>query len=215
MVITCLYSCRKDEIEPNRIPAGPEYFNMKAGSYAIYSVYEVLYDDFTNSTDTLIYQIKEHNESVFKDLKGRNAMRIDRYKRQSDSAEWVYMHTWYAATDQQSAERVEDNSRFIKLSFPMNPEAVWDANSHNASGPNNVYYGIINKSFQLDTVRYPSTVSVEGITVKNSGKERAYKEVYAKNIGLVYQYYVNIDADITGKLLRGVRRNMKLIAYAD
>lgn len=208
-------SCKKDVYETGRTPGGPEYFNMKTGSWSVYSVYEVLYDDFTNSTDTLIYQLKEHNESQYKDNLGRNAMRIDRYIRSKDSTPWQYLNTWYASADKYSAERVEDNSRIIKLSFPLSEEAVWDANALNSGSSSMVFYGLINRPYTLDSTRFASVVSVEGSNYSSSGKERAFREIYAKGIGLIYRNYVQIDTDITGKLKRGIRQNLKLIQHAD
>ena len=206
-----LIACRKDESEQGRRSADKQYFNQQAGAYSVFNVIEVVYDDFANTIDTLEYQLMELNESVFKDNLGRQAMRIERYKRNSDTSDWNYINTWYSVSDEQMAERVEDNKRFIKLSFPISIDAVWNANSLNMDNVNNVYYGMLHRTFKQDTFTFDSVVSVESASVNNAFRERAYKEIYAKNIGLVYRNFVYIDK--LGLLLRGSRIRYQLIRH--
>ncbi|MEZ4805139.1 MAG: hypothetical protein R2852_06570 [Bacteroidia bacterium] len=209
--ILLFLSCRKDEYENNYTPIGREYSNLDLNSHFIYNVTEVVYDDFTNSIDTSEYQIKEYNESTFKDNLGRDAVRIDRYKRNNDTADWIYENTWYAVNDVQKYERVENNIRYLKLSFPITIDAVWNSNSLNMENVNTVYYGMMHRPYTLDTFSFDSVVSVETNPIINGFRERAYKEIYAKNIGLIYKNYVYIDK--AGLLQKGIRRTYKLIEY--
>lgn len=210
-ILITLFACRKDESETARRSSDKLYFNQKAGAYSVYKVTEVVYDDFANTIDTTEYQLKELNESQFKDNLGRYATRIERYRRSSDTADWTYINTWYAVADEQMAERVEDNKRFIKLSFPITTDAVWNANSLNMDNVNNVYYGMLHRAYKQDTFTFDSVVSVESGTINNAFRERAYKEIYAKNIGLVFRNYVYIDK--LGLLLRGSRIRYQLIRH--
>lgn len=204
-IFICLLiaGCKKDEYELNYNSFDRMYFNQKLSAYSIYDVEEIIYDDFSNSVDTFYYQLKEHNESVFSDNLGRKAMRIDRYRSDGDTNVWTYLNTWYAVSDSLMVERVEDNKRLIKLSFPITNEAVWNSNALNMDNINNVFYGLRHQKYKLDAFQFDSAVSVESNTIINSFRERAFKEVYAKNIGLVYKYYVYIDK--VGNQMRGVR----------
>ena len=63
----------------------------------------------------------EVNESEFKDNMGRVALKIDRYKRNSDTSLWKYQYSCYTVSDKNMVERVEDNKRFIKfISYTVN-----------------------------------------------------------------------------------------------
>jgi len=210
-IVLTLFACRKDEYDTVRRSSDNRYFNQKSGAYSIYSVFEVVYDDFANTIDTSEYQLMEKNEAQFKDNLGRYATRIERYRRSNDTAEWTYINTWYSVSDEQMAERVEDNKRFIKLSFPITIDAVWNANSLNMDNVNNVYYGMMHRAYKQDTFTFDSVVSVESGTINNAFRERAYKEIYAKNIGLVFRNYVYIDK--LGLLLRGSRIRYQLIRH--
>ena len=187
------------------------YISSKIGSYSDYAVQEIIYDDFKNTIDTFNYQIKEVNESTFKDNLGRNSIRIDRYKRNHDSINWDYLNTWYTSVDAHSIERIENNIRKIIISFPITNDAVWNSNEFNMEYVNNVFYTSLHKPYTLNSTKHDSSITIESVLVSNSVKERAYKEVYIKNIGLVYKNIVFIDK--IGNLQRGRRLNFKLIRH--
>jgi hypothetical protein len=184
---------------------------MDTGISNIYQVNEIIFNDFTNTSDTFNYQLREFNESVFTDNLGRRAMRIDRHTRKSDTSDWKYLNTWYAVVNPEMVERVEDNKRLIKLSFPISNDAVWNANSLNTDNPNNVFYGLMHQSYKLDTFSFDSAVSVRSTPRLNSSTERAFEEVYAKNIGLVYKNHVQVDR--SGSVRRGFKLKYRLIKY--
>jgi hypothetical protein len=211
VLILVFLSCKKDEYDNTYTPIGREYSNLEINTHFIYAVTEIVYDDFTNSIDTSDYQIKEYNESTFKDNLGREAVRVDRYKRNNDTADWIYQNTWYGVNDVQKFERVEDNIRYLKLSFPITIDAVWNSNSLNMENINTVYYGLMHRPYKLDTFSFDSVVSVETNPILNSFRERAYKEIYAKHIGMIYKNYVYIDK--VGLLQKGIRISYKLIGY--
>lgn len=160
-----------------------------------YSVKEIIFDDFTNSVDTFYYELKEVYDSKFLDNLNRESIKIDRYKRNNSNELWKYQNTWYSTNDNSKAERVENNKRYVKLSFPISIDAVWNLNSLNIDNAINVYYGFIHRKFQLDAFKFDSAVSVESPSINNTYSERKYREIYAKNIGLVYKNQISIEKD--------------------
>ncbi len=207
-----LVNCRKDEYDTVHKPVGKEYFNGNTGHYAIYLVNEIIFNDFNNTSDTLNYQLRELNESVFKDNLGRPAVRIDRHVRASDTSSWTYLNTWYAVLDQAMLERVEENKRLVKLSFPISNEAVWNANAYNADNANNVFYGLMHQRYQINTFSFDSAVSVKNTPRINSTTERVFEEVYAKHVGLVYKNHVHVDKS-PGPVLRGFKIKYRLYKH--
>src|ERR1700757_476515 len=71
--------CKKDH--PVTADAGYSYFPNNIGHYCIYDVDSTVYDDFNHDTLNYKYQVKEVIESYYTDNEGRQAMRIERYKR--------------------------------------------------------------------------------------------------------------------------------------
>jgi hypothetical protein len=210
-ILLSLCTCRKDEYDTSYRPIDKQYFNFKVGAYFIYNVDEIKFDDFTNTSDTLHYQLRELNESVFKDNLGRDAIRVDRHTRSSDTSVWKYLNTWYAVQDPEMVERVEENKRFIKLSFPISNDAVWNANSLNTDNANNVFYGWMHQRYKLDTFVFDSAINVKSTPRTTSTSERAFEEVYAKHVGLVYKYQVQVDK--AGTLFRGYKLKYRLYQY--
>lgn len=176
-----------------------------------YQVEEIVYDDFKNSIDTLNYLLKEFNESIFIDNLGRKSIRIDRYKRDNDTLTWNYINTWYTSYDDHSIQRIEDNLRKTILSFPISFEAIWNTNEFNMDYVNNVFYTNLFQKYRINNFQFDSSITIESVTVSNSFKERAYKEVYAKGLGLVYKNVVFIDK--IGMLQRGKKTIYKLVHY--
>jgi hypothetical protein len=210
LTVLSLCACRKDEYEIYK-PVDKQYMNIKVGAYSIYDVNEIIFDAFNNTSDTMEYQLRELNESIFLDNLGREAIRIDRHVRSTDTSEWVYRNTWYAVADPAMLERVEDNKRLVKLSFPISIEAGWNANALNSDNANNVFYGLIHEKYKLGTFSFDSAVSVKNTPRFTSTSERAFEEVYAKNIGLVYKNHVQIDK--AGTVKRGFKIKYQLYKH--
>lgn len=204
-------ACKKDEFELHYQTVDKQYFSSLIGAYSIYDVHEVIYDDFTNTVDTFDYQVMEFNESHFRDNLDRDAIRVDRYRRPDDTTAWTYLNTWYAVVGSQMVERVEDNKRLVKLSFPISAEAAWNANSFNTDNANNVFYVLMHDKYKLDNFKFDSVVSVESTSRINLTVERVFKEVYAKGIGLVFRHHVNTDSG--GGLKRGFNITYTLYKY--
>lgn len=177
----------------------------------VYKVNEIVFDDFTNTSDTFNYQILEKNDTFFKDNLGRRAIKIDRYKRLSDTSLWKYLNSWYAVKASDMVERIEDNKRLVKLSFPVTEEAVWNSNAFNMDNANTVFYGFINQKYNLDTFRFKSALSVESTNINNENRERSFREIYVRGIGLVFKNQVMIDK--FGTQIRGFKIKYQLIRH--
>lgn len=210
--ILLLGACKKDAYEIYIRNTDEAYYNDSVGSLSVFDVNEVVFDDFSNSSDTFNYQIMEVNESEFKDNMGRVALKIDRYKRSSDTSLWKYQYSCYTVSDKNMVERVEDNKRFIKLSFPVTADAVWNSNAYNLDNAINVFYGAIDKPYNQDTFKFKKTISVESTIINNNFRERSFKEIYALGIGLVYKNQVAIERN--GSQWRGYKIRYKLIKHA-
>jgi hypothetical protein len=129
----CLFitSCKKDE--PVYVDAGYDYFPVKIGHTLIYDVDSIVYDDFFVPTriDTFRFQIREVIESQFTDNSGKPALRIERFKRTNDTLNWNIANVWVANLTATTAERVENNTRYLKLVFAARAGRTWDGNTYN------------------------------------------------------------------------------------
>lgn len=177
-----------------------DYFPMEEDYWIEYQVDSTVYDAFSGTVYTNTFQVREYFESAFLDNDDRPSMRIERSYRADPTEEWVLRDIWYATRTEQVAERLEENVRFIKMVFPAVEGTEWNGNSYiDFDAPNTDLdkYEDWNYTYTNLFGTYESNIAdlftdVTEITHIDSGTEIDYrysKEIYAKNVGLVYKEY--------------------------
>ena len=128
LIFMCLLfsSCKKDAPSDTTLNQGYNYFPGEVGSYIIYEVDSIAYDDKSHAPDTTRYLLKEVFASTFTDNSGRPTLRLERFIKMYndsipyDSLNWTGPRVWYANITSNTVEKVEENIRYIKLVFPTN-----------------------------------------------------------------------------------------------
>ncbi|MFH1321174.1 MAG: hypothetical protein ABII90_11040 [Bacteroidota bacterium] len=190
LFLCTLYSCKKDVAPP--IDMGYGYFPTEIGKWIIYDVDSTVYDGFYDTVITYQYQIKEVVESTFIDNQGRETQRIERYKRLNSSLQWIIKDVWFSNRTTSTAEKVEENVRFIKLTFPVNLGNSWDGNSFNTMDEWNYEYTEVDAPCTINTLLFDSTATVLQIYEENLIEKQYYLEKYAKNVGLIYKELIDV-----------------------
>jgi len=191
--ILLLNACKKDVFDRSKRENGTSYVNQTLDYHFLYQVQEIIYDDFFNKIDTFNYQILEINDTFFYDNLNQTVMRIERYKRNNDSALWNYHETVSSRIDNYKYERNENNTKKVKLSFPITFETIWNANTFNSNNNTLVFYNEINVRKNIDNNWYDSVLVIKSDPVFNSVGEKYYEEQYAKHIGLIYSNIIFIE----------------------
>lgn len=191
--ILLLNACKKDVFDHTKRENGTSYVNQTLDYHFLYQVQEIIYDDFFNKIDTFNYQILEINDTFFYDNLNQTVMRIERYKRNNDSALWNYHETVSSRIDNYKYERNENNTKKVKLSFPITFETIWNANTFNSNNNTLVFYNEINVRKNIDNNWYDSVLVIKSDPVFNSVGEKYYEEHYAKHIGLIYSNIIFIE----------------------
>ena len=151
-------SCKHEVEAPSDV--GYSFFPAKTGSWIIYDVDSTEYDGFTHTVKKYSFQLKEKVESVFQDNQNRETMRIERYIKENDSIGWVLRNVWISNLTNTTAERVEENLRFVKLTFPVAAGKTWDGNVYNTLGEQEYSMKNIDKPFSISGKTYDSTLTV-------------------------------------------------------
>ena len=107
---------------------------------------------------------------------------------------------------------MENNLRYVKLTNPVFNAKSWDGNSYNILNDWNYYYTDLNTKFENDTISYQSTFRVEKRDVKNVIQEQRAFEIFAENIGPVYEYYANFSLQ-SGEVNLGESKELILIKH--
>ncbi len=192
LIIIVFNSCRK-ETEIKQVDIGYKYFPLVAGNYIIYKVDSFYYNDFTFSIDTFNFDLKEKVTEIFKDNENRPTARIERFYRIDNTKEWTIKDVWYSNVTSSTAEKTEENQRFVKLIFPLTANAEWNGNRFNNLGSQEYKVTEINKPKLLNGISFDSTLTVLQMADSNLLEKKYAYEVYAKNVGLIYKRYIDIQ----------------------
>ncbi len=217
IMILAVASCKK-ETEILNFDLDYNYFPDDSGSFVIYKVDSVLYNNFNPSQlkRYSTYYLKEIINEQFVDNLGRTAKRVERYTTDSIGKPWRLYNVWYLVKSKNNIEKVEDNIRYIKLTFPIIKYNNWRGNKYVDTKPsfinlrfNSSYsfdwtYNLtgINENYNYTDISSNLSLSSDStITVLQAADSSLIQKVYsferyARNIGLVYKEFWRLDAQI-------------------
>jgi hypothetical protein len=184
-------SCKQDTLAP--VDVGYAYYPSNIGHWILYDVDSTYYDGFTHTVRNYTFKINEKVESSFYDNQNRLTQRLERYKQLSDSTSWFLKDVWISNITSTTAEKVEENIRFIKLVFPINSSQIWDGNALNSEGSMDYEYDNLFQPYTVNGVTYDSTVTVIENVDSNLISVKYMIEVYAKNVGLIFRRYKDVQ----------------------
>ena len=147
------------------------------------------------------------------DGQGNEAFRISRYKRLSDTLPWYFLEVWVAMRTSASAQRVEDNVRFIKLAFPINSHATWNGNAYNDLSEEDYSYSDFHISSTIGNIHFDSTVTVLQLYDDNLIHRIFKQEKYANHIGMVYKQKDSLNINGIGLVTNGIEFKETIQSY--
>ena len=182
-----------DNINSNLPPPqdGGKFFYPNVGQSVVYDVEDTQYE-LTGKFTVKTYQLKESIASTFKDLDGKEALRIERYRRENDSQKWMIDSIFTAKKEIDKALKTENNITYVKIYFPIKEGLKWDGNAYNSFGSDIYELKKANQTFQTNGQKFDNTFSVIQQNDSTLVDLKRRIEVYAENIGMVYQEKTNI-----------------------
>jgi hypothetical protein len=206
-IVATFFSCKKttESFKPLLVT---DIFTYQVGKTFIYRYDSTFTSNFGTTIATKSFIAKDSVESSFLDAIGNPSFRIYRYLTDTlQSAPWVFASTIVATINNNNLETVENNFRFIKMASPVNNNFSWKGNIYintQSQGPNYFYdnwdyrYSNLYQNFTVlkGTLDSTYTVLQQDIATPINFDASIYnekvfsKEVYAKNIGLVYKEFL-------------------------
>lgn len=224
IIVVTGFGCKDDEQTVNDI--GYTYFPTTIGHWVIYEVDSTVYDDFEHDTDYYRYQVKEVLESEFIDNSGRPSIRVERYKRwynpnlAYDSIPWYLSRVWAFTKTSSSAEKLEENERFIRLAFGIDEGKTWDGNAFNTIGEWRYKYKEVDVPLTINSISFDSTLTVEQKKDINWVNHKQYTERYARGVGMIEKNVIdvrdtalNIGVLVVDRIYSGVVYSIKVVDY--
>ena len=220
--LVLMFGCKKDSSESSSYGSPSDYYPLKVGSYHVYLVDSIYYNDVTMKAETYQFQIKEVLTETFYDQSNRLNYRMEKYYRyQNDSttfdqATWHFSHIWYVTTTTNSIERVEENVRFVSLTNPIKNNITWNGNAYNFKETWECVY----ENFEEAYLTYPNSVKVLQRDNENLIEKQYYEQYFAKGIGIVRYHYIDIGSQdaasakpIMERIEKGVQYTQVLVDY--
>lgn len=183
LVVLVVVSCSSDEVR--KTDPGMDFFPLQKGRYQVYDVNEIKYT--LGVPETLAYELKIQVVDSFAVQEGYTYVTY-RYKRAAGETAWTYMDTWSSTLDDRQAVQSEANTSYLKLKFPLKEGGTWNGNLYNNGTAEDYLLQDVGQSQTFNQMAFDNCV-----TVKQSDNEDFVvfldkrKEVYAKNVGLVYK----------------------------
>jgi hypothetical protein len=192
-----LFSCKKKK-EAEKPDLGEAYYPPTIGKYIVYDVDSIIYDEFTYDSTHYKYLVKEKIEEQFTDIQGKQAYKLARYIKKFNAAvsytamPWVIKDVWQINITNKDVEVVEENTRFVKLTFPVKESSTWDGNNTNTIGEWDYKYLFVDKQETINGINFEKVALVEQKNFPTLISREYYAEKYARDIGLIYREIINI-----------------------
>ena len=193
-----LLSCSKDSPSTVDFKSVSDYYPLKVGTWHVYDVDSISYNDFTDpvTIDSISYQIKEELTDTFFDLEGNLSYEITRSKRtgndsvSAESLPWKISDIWWVKEFNGNIERIEENNRYVTLLSPISEGKSWNGNAYNYMNSWDYVYENVTDTF----AQYQNTVTVNQREEDLVIIYRKYKEVFAKEVGLVSRTRIDVES---------------------
>ena len=116
---------------------------------------------------------------------------------------------------------MEENVRYIKLTFPTQNNQKWNGNALNTIGTYTYEYKSVDTKKTVNGNVFDSTLTINQIVDSNLIEKKYQVEVYAKNVGMIYKRFVDVqDKGITiepgplsGRIDAGTDYTYRIIEY--
>lgn len=185
-------SCGKEQ-DLSDIDIGYGYFPNTVGSFITYRVDSTWYGITEENYE---YQIKEEIADQIVDGAGQPAVIINRYHRLAHGDPWVLIDVWTQKRTSTTAERVEENERFVKLEFPVSEGGTWNGNAFNNRGALQYKYINVGKFADVGILQFDNTLTVQQKNNINLVDQEVFYEIYAHGIGMVLRHATDLDKQI-------------------
>lgn len=189
-----LFNCSKNDIS---VPMpGNHYFPIKEGFWVEYHVDSIAYNSLQDTVIKYNYILRETIGSSFEDIAGNKWHRVYRQTKTDISGNFSPAGVVAHKISHQTAERIENNLRFIKLAFPFRINKQWNGNSYinyddhffcDFYGDWDYKYKELFQKKEINDIRIDSVVVVQHVADSGLICKNHIVEMYAPNIGLVYK----------------------------
>ena len=212
-----LAACKKDKNSNYSVNYMYNYYPIDSGHYIIYNVDSVTfnYDQINYTRDTVHYQMLASFGDTIHDLLDSVNFRVFYSTRPIGGSAWGSPYGTYGLRTLTNLQTVENDIRFIKLVFPPTANEVWNGNLYVGNLPGDPYdpyavYQNWNYNYEnCDTTvtiagqTYNNVIVVSEVNSTNVISKTVRTEMYAPNVGMIYEEWKALSISNNGSILLG------------
>jgi hypothetical protein len=211
-LMAILLSCNKENFAP-AVDFKYNFYPLALTKVLVYKVDSTAYDSYANTVKNFKFQIKDSVANSYTDGSNRTAYRIERYKKLPNETVWRFQKTISRVLTPRNAEETINNKTYVRLVFPPQMGALWNANSKNNLEKQDFSITEIYDSFSLNNLSFNSTLVTYTEDI-NLIRENTETHTYAQDVGLIASDVRVVELNIlTQNITNGFFYTMKLIAY--
>ncbi len=197
MLLLVVNSCKLQNIDPETVDLGYDYYPLEIGRYIIYDEHDVIYDPVKPKVVDTFYQVKEVISSSYRDGSEEKFL-VYHYAKKTTQADWPLQpdSVWTVSNTTNQLIRTENNVAYIKLVFPVKEGKTWNGNAKNTAAEftsSDKFYKMtnLNKSYTAPNgMVYDKTLK---LTIANQSDPIVSKDIrydlYARGIGFIKKDY--------------------------
>jgi len=204
-----LYSCSKSTITSPYQDDALRYFPLEDGNYWLYAFTFISVDASVDIYDTISVELRmdyiEFDEDIQQHI-------LQRRIREDSNAVWQEYDVITIKIDSLTLQWNENNLRYVKLTDPVYQSKSWDGNIYNTLTSQNYYYSEVNTTFETGDTIYSPCLYVLKNEIENVIQSINAREVFAKDVGPVYEYEGNFSLQ-GGEINIGSSKELTLIKF--
>lgn len=190
-----IFSCSENEqVTPD---LGLDYYPLKVGNFVLYQVNETYISQSVETKTSYELKVTVTDSSI--NQQGVITYFLVREKRVNSLSQWKSVDTWSSHFLNNKVVQNEGNVLFVKLVFPPSLNLMWDGNEfNNLPDDGNLFTDNSSDQYFISEMNKPITLSSgfesdQALTViQNDFSDNIIgidqrKEVYAKEVGLIYK----------------------------
>lgn len=233
-LIIGLNSCQRTYVDP-LANKGVEYYPLEIGKYILYDVDSTYWDDFLREEIPIRWQMRYECVDTFRDHENRLSYIVNVYRRPAATYPFEIDNVIHVTPTEKHVEFYQKNIGFIAMVFPVANGKSWnglalintDKTKHPAfkSTKWNYHYEDVDKKYFNGIENFESTITIMQIDEQINNPdvdstvyaEKIYgKEIYAKDVGLVYKEFVywTFDPKMPGSPATGFRKGSAVVMKA-
>jgi hypothetical protein len=201
LVLLILTACSSED--PINTDIGLDYFPLRTGSQWIYQIEETVINQSVEEKS--MYELRITLVDSIKSDLGVYSYIFNRATRTAEANPWQSIGTWSAQLSKNQLIQNESNINFVKMIFPLFSGSRWNGNQYNNLADNgNLFNGQGSEMYELTEFDKPMTLPTglefqqTSTIVQNNfvdpivGTDQR-KEVYARNVGLIFKEIIQLE----------------------